>query len=125
MRIPNVCRIARVALATEQFVYHVSWYCDGIARATKLRSNSYIMHFAINYLHGENMRLRDRTAKKNIKHGVVFAAKFGDFVENRLEKAIVQRNHLAEELPENPEKLKWYRVSLENGISGDGSEYYI
>ncbi|MBQ4218738.1 MAG: pectin acetylesterase [Butyrivibrio sp.] len=71
------------------------------------------------------MRLRDRTAKKNIKHGVVFAAKFGDFVENRLEKAIVQRNHLAEELPENPEKLKWYRVSLENGISGDGSEYYI
>ena len=71
------------------------------------------------------MGVLERTTKKNIRHGVVFATKFGDFVENSLEKAIVQRNRLAEELPENPEKLKWYRVSLENSNSGDGSEYYI
>ena len=104
MRIPNVCRIARVALATEQFVYHVSWYCDGIARAMKSRSNSYIMHFAINYLHGENMRLRDRTAKKNIDskfqnenikkaiEGSTTKEKIKEYVNNLIENKVKSKN---------------------------------
>ncbi len=49
----------------------------------------------------------------------------GDFVEHSIEKTIVKQDLLAPELPENPEKRTWYRVSIPMGVSGDGSEYYI
>ncbi len=63
--------------------------------------------------------------KKNIKLGVVFASKVGDFVENRIGKALEESSFKADDLPENPESMKWYRVPLERGLSGDGSGYHI
>lgn len=71
------------------------------------------------------MSLKNRLNRKNLKRGIVFASKVGDFVENSIGKVMEDKNKLADELPENPENMKWYRVSLDKGLSGDGSEYYI
>ncbi len=71
------------------------------------------------------MSLKDRLNKDNFKRGIVFASKVGDFVENRIGKAIEDSSFKAEVLPENPEKMTWYKVPLEKGMSGDGSEYHI
>ncbi len=71
------------------------------------------------------MRLKDKLNKDNFKRGVVFASKVGDFVENRIGKAIEESSFKADELPDNPEKMKWYKVPIEKGLSGDGSEYHI
>lgn len=61
----------------------------------------------------------------NIKSGIVFASKAGDFVENSIGKALDAPRLRAEDLPDDPKKDTWYRVPLEKGLSGDGSEYYI
>ena len=63
--------------------------------------------------------------QRNIKAGLVFASRAGDFVENSLGKVVENSPRKAPVLSESPEKMTWYRVPLENGISGDGSEYYI
>ena len=70
------------------------------------------------------MSLKSKLNKNNIKRGIVFASKAGDFVENSIGKAIENRR-LAPDLPKDPQKMIWYRVPLERGLSGDGSEYYI
>ena len=49
----------------------------------------------------------------------------GDFVEYSIGKRIVDKDLIAPELPEKPEKKKWYRVIIPMGMSGDGSEYHI
>ena len=66
-----------------------------------------------------------RDGRKNIKRGVVFASMAGDFVENSLGKAVENTSLKAQDLPEDPQKMTWYRVPLEKGLSGDGSGYYI
>ncbi len=66
----------------------------------------------------------NRLSKKNIKKGLVFASLAGDFVENSIGKA-VESTFMAPDLPEDPKQMVWYRVPLERGLSGDGSEYYI
>ncbi|WP_026651924.1 pectin acetylesterase-family hydrolase [Butyrivibrio proteoclasticus] len=71
------------------------------------------------------MSIKNRLNKHNFKRGVVFASKVGDFVENSIGKAMEDESRKAPDLPKNPEKLTWYRVPLEKGLSGDGSEYYI
>lgn len=71
------------------------------------------------------MSLKDKLTKNNLKRGIVFASKVGDFVENRIGKAIEESNFNADILPENPEEMKWYKVPLEKGMAGDGSEYHI
>ncbi|MBO6242816.1 MAG: pectin acetylesterase [Butyrivibrio sp.] len=71
------------------------------------------------------MSLKNRLNKNNFKRGIVFASKVGDFVENSIGKAMEDRNRLADELPDDPQEMTWYRVSLPKGLSGDGSEYYI
>ena len=71
------------------------------------------------------MDKKQRLVKKNLKHGVAFASKFGDFIETSVGKALENHDYLAYELPENPESNTWYRVTLDKGMSGDGSEYYI
>ncbi len=71
------------------------------------------------------MSIKNRLTKNNLKRGVVFASKVGDFVENRIGKAIEEKGYEADILPENPEEMKWYKVPLEKGMSGDGSEYHI
>ena len=63
--------------------------------------------------------------KRNLKAGIVFASRAGDFVENRIGKAIENSGRKAEDLPKEPKPMTWYRVPLERGLSGDGSEYYI
>ena len=70
------------------------------------------------------MNLKNRLNKNNLKRGIVFASKAGDFVENSIGKAIENRR-MAPDLPKNPEKMTWYKVPLDKGLSGDGSEYYI
>ena len=74
---------------------------------------------------GRYMEHKEWRAKKNLKHGVAFAESFGDFIENSVGKVLEDRDRLAPVLPENPEKRQWYRVPLEKGMSGDGSEYHI
>ncbi len=69
--------------------------------------------------------MKNKTNKNNIQRGIVFASKVGDFVENSISKAIDKSSYKAEDLPENPKDLTWYKVPLERGMSGDGSEYYI
>ncbi len=71
------------------------------------------------------MSLKNRLNKNNLKQGIVFASKAGDFVENSIGRAIENSPRRADDLPDNPEKMTWYRVPLEKGLSGDGSEYYI
>ena len=71
------------------------------------------------------MNLKNRLNKNNLKRGIVFASKAGDFVENSIGRAIENSAMKAEDLPAKPEKMTWYRVPLKKGLSGDGSEYYI
>ncbi len=71
------------------------------------------------------MSLKNRLNKRNLKSGLVFASKAGDFVENSLGKAVEKSPRKAPDLTDDPQKMVWYRVPLEKGMSGDGSEYYI
>ncbi len=71
------------------------------------------------------MSLKDRLNKNNFKKGIVFASKVGDLVENRIGRAVEESSFNAEVLPENPETMTWYKVPIEKGMSGDGSEYHI
>jgi hypothetical protein len=71
------------------------------------------------------MSLKNRLNKRNLKAGIVFASKAGDFVEERIGKAIENSALKAPDLPQDPQKMVWYRVPLDKGLSGDGSEYYI
>lgn len=71
------------------------------------------------------MSIKDRLTKNNLKRGVVFASKVGDLVENRIGRAVEESSFNAEELPDNPEDMKWYKVPLDKGMAGDGSEYHI
>lgn len=71
------------------------------------------------------MSIKNRLNRNNLKRGIVFASKAGDFVENSIGRAIENSPRKAPDLPENPDKMTWYRVPLYRGLSGDGSEYYI
>ncbi|MCR5715425.1 MAG: pectin acetylesterase [Lachnospiraceae bacterium] len=63
--------------------------------------------------------------KLNLEHGLAFASKAGDFVEQSIGNAIDNSALKAQILPEEPKDKTWYRVPLAKGLSGDGSEYYI
>ncbi|MBR1524731.1 MAG: pectin acetylesterase [Lachnospiraceae bacterium] len=56
------------------------------------------------------------------------AAKFGDHIENRLGKTVENRLEVDDldiyDPVQVPEIMRWYRVALPEGISGDGSEYH-
>ncbi len=71
------------------------------------------------------MNAKNLLNKSNLKKGLVFASKAGDFVENSIGKALEKSRFKADDLPKDPEKMTWYRVPLKKGLSGDGSEYYI
>ena len=70
------------------------------------------------------MSSKNRLNKNNIKRGIVFASKAGDFVESSIGKALENRRPTPD-LPKDPQQMIWYRVPLDRGLSGDGSEYYI
>ena len=50
--------------------------------------------------------------------------KVGDFVENSIEKGIIQKRQ-APPLQGEPQVGVWYTIPILEGITGDGSEYYI
>ncbi len=52
------------------------------------------------------------------------SVKVGDFVENSIEKNIIQRRQ-APALQGEPQPGVWYTIPIPEGITGDGSEYYI
>ncbi|MCR5747226.1 MAG: pectinacetylesterase family protein [Lachnospiraceae bacterium] len=62
--------------------------------------------------------------KLNIEKGLVFASRLGDFVENSLGNRI-QSKYDVTELPDEPEVKQWYKVTLAEGIAGDGSGYHV
>ncbi len=68
--------------------------------------------------------LKDRIKKLNLERGLVFASKVGDLVENSIGNRI-QNKYEAPELDGEPEIKQWYKVPLEKGMSGDGSEYHV
>ncbi|MBE5861036.1 MAG: pectin acetylesterase [Butyrivibrio sp.] len=49
----------------------------------------------------------------------------GDFVDKSISKRIKDKDLLAPILPDDPKSHTWYRVPIENGMAGDGSEYHI
>ena len=49
----------------------------------------------------------------------------GDFIEYAVENHMEKTGQETPLLDENPEPGKWYRIPLESGLSGDGSEYHI
>ncbi len=71
------------------------------------------------------MAEKNRLIKWNLNNGIVFASKFGDLVENRIGNAIENSVLEAPVLEGEPKAKKWYKIPLENGLSGDGSPYHI
>ena len=71
------------------------------------------------------MDFKNKLNKINLNRGIVFASRAGDYVENRIGKAIENSRFKADDLPEDPRQMTWYRVPIEKGMAGDGSEYYI
>ena len=59
------------------------------------------------------------------KPGEPFSVRVGDFVENSIERQIVRSKKEAPYLRGEPEPHVWYRVAVPEGITGDGSDYYI
>ena len=47
--------------------------------------------------------------KRNLKAGIVFASRAGDFVENRIGKAIENSGRKAEDLPDEPKPMTWVK----------------
>ena len=68
--------------------------------------------------------MKNSSNKYNLHHGMTFAARAGDFVDTSLGNVIAAK-YLAPELEGEPQIGSWYRIVLPDGISGDGSEYYI
>lgn len=68
--------------------------------------------------------IKDALRRLNFNHGVVFASKVGDFVENSIGNRIQNKGYEAPVLSGAPEEMVWYKVPLPEGRSGDGSEYY-
>lgn len=62
--------------------------------------------------------------KEELTPGKIRMARVGDFVEKTIGLEI--EKHLeAPELEDGPEMHVWYRVSVPEGITGDGSEYHV
>ena len=63
--------------------------------------------------------------KNNLKNGLAFAYRAGNFFENSIGKTISDSNLAAPVLEGEPEPGTWYRIDIPDGISGDGSGYYV
>lgn len=61
----------------------------------------------------------------NLNHGLAFAYRVGDLVENTVGKTIENSRLEAPLLEGEPQTGPWYRVPIKDGIAGDGSDYYI
>ena len=63
--------------------------------------------------------------KRKFKAAQALKIRVGEFVENSIEKKILQTKKEAPVLEGVPEFQTWYRVPVPEGLSGDGSEYHI
>ncbi len=63
--------------------------------------------------------------KDNLQRGLAFAYRVGDYFENRLGSMIEKTPIGAPVLEGEMDAFTWYRIPIKDGISGDGSEYYI
>ena len=62
--------------------------------------------------------------KKLVERGEDLAARTGDFLENSIGEQIESRFE-APEITASPETGVWYKMPIEKGKAGDGSEYHI
>lgn len=63
--------------------------------------------------------------KFNLKNGLAFAYRVGDFFENSVSKTIATTGLEAPVLEGDMQTGLWYRLPIPEGIAGDGSEYHI
>lgn len=54
-----------------------------------------------------------------------FLFEVGDYLEKRIDDRIVNTRFSAPVIEKKSKKMTWYRVPVESGISGDGSEYHV
>lgn len=73
------------------------------------------------------MSQKQQTNSDNLKRGLAFAYRVGDYFENSVSDMIANTHLGAPKLGDNEEPSigTWYRVDIPEGITGDGSEYYI
>ncbi len=71
------------------------------------------------------MSEKSKNNKFNLQNGMAFACQVGDFLENSVGNAVASRYLAAPVIEGEPKENTWYHVPVPDGISGDGSEYYI
>lgn len=73
------------------------------------------------------MSQKQQTNSDNLKRGLAFAYRVGDYFENSVSDMIANTHLGVARLLENeePSLNTWYRVDIPEGLTGDGSEYYI
>jgi hypothetical protein len=73
----------------------------------------------------KNTSEKNVTNKFNLKNGLAFAYRAGNFLENSIGRTIADSSLAAPVLDGDPLPRTWYRINIPSGISGDGSGYYI
>lgn len=73
----------------------------------------------------KKISIKSRSNNFNLKHGLAFAYRVGDFFENSIGKTIADTSLAAPVLDGEPQPGTWYRILIPEGVSGDGSCYYI
>lgn len=68
---------------------------------------------------------KDSGNRYNLNHGLAFAYRAGDLAEKAVGNAIAGTHLKAPVLAGRPRAGTWYRVPIPEGVSGDGSGYYI
>lgn len=73
------------------------------------------------------MPQKQQTNSDNLKRGLAFAYRVGDYFENSVSDMIANTHLGVAKLGDNEEPSinTWYRVDIPKGLTGDGSEYYI
>lgn len=71
------------------------------------------------------MSEKNGSNKFNLKNGLAFAYRVGDFFENSVSTAIANTSLEAPVLENEPQSGLWYRLPIPDGMSGDGSDYHI
>ena len=73
------------------------------------------------------MSQKQQTNSENLKRGLAFAYRVGDYFENSVSDIIAGTHLGVAKLLDNeePSLNTWYRVDIPQGVTGDGSEYYI
>ena len=71
----------------------------------------------------KKISIKSRSNNFNLKHGLAFAYRVGDFFENSIGKTIADTSLAAPVLDGEPQPGTWYRILIPEGVSGDGSCY--